>query len=133
MRDSLLYYHHIFSFLVPLTIFLCMVTAFYNWRTGKEFRLIHNIMSRVNIGVAHSQMLIGIILYTHRAESLPMQTIPYWNIPHATVMSMAIVFVTMALIRVRIKPSDFEKHRLTFVYNALALFAIAFGYMMMPS
>lgn len=133
MRDSLLHYHNIFSFLVPLTIFICMVTAFYNWRTGNEYRLIHNIMCRVNIGVAHAQMLIGIILYTHRAESVQMQTITYWNVPHATVMSLAIVFVTLALIRVRIKPSDFEKHRLTFVYNALALFSIAIGFMMMPS
>lgn len=133
MRDSLLHYHNIFSFLVPLTIFICMVTAFYNWRTGNEYRLIHNIMSRVNIGVAHAQMLIGIILYTHRVESVQMSTIPYWNVPHATVMSLAIVFVTLALIRVRIKPNDIEKHRLTFVYNALALFSIAIGFMMMPS
>ena len=91
-----------------------------------------------NIGIVHSQMLLGIILMTHSAKvnyggpQLPNKISEYWSYAHPAIMMAGIILVTLSLILVRNKKLDQQKHKLTFLFNVLALVVVSAGIAMKP-
>jgi uncharacterized membrane protein len=50
-----------------------------------------------------------------------------WTYVHPALMMLSIVFVTLALMAVRNKKEDAQKHYLTFVFNTLAAIFLLIG------
>lgn len=86
----------------------------------------HEAMARLNIGVNHLQMMVGIILMTHSANvafdgrTMSDATIRLWTVLHPGLMMAGIVCVTLALIVVRRLTDDARKHRFSLVFNVAA-------------
>jgi hypothetical protein len=137
MKDSILHIHHILQFIVPAIIAINAGYALACWRRDKPYTKASEVMARVNIGFTHLQMLFGIILLTHSTKVLygggtPGPGSAYWSWVHPGVMFGGVIFVTLALLRVRKKKGDTEKHRLGFIFNALALAFMLAGLALMP-
>ncbi len=138
MKEVILHYHSIFMFLVFGVVSVCTIFGFYNWLKGKPYTKLHEVLSRTNIGIVHSQMLLGIILMTHSANvnygsnQPPNKITDYWSYAHPAIMMAGIILVTLSLILVRNKKTDRQKHKLTFLFNILALLLVSVGIVMKP-
>lgn len=137
MEASLLHIHSILRYAVLFIIPICTVVAYLKWQQKKSYTKSDEILARINIGINHSQMLMGIILMTHSSNvsfasgSLSDHNNLTWSIIHPALMMMSIVFVSLALMGVRNKKDDSKKHFLSFSYNlsafALLIIALAFS------
>ena len=138
MKESLIFYHSNLKYVVLFVIVAVAIFAYINWKKQKPYTNLHNILTRLNIGLNHAQMLLGVILMTHspnvsyNSASLSNKLTLFWSIIHPTIMFAAIVFVTLSLMLVRNKKNDIQKHRITFIMNLLALIAVLIGLALIP-
>lgn len=137
MKESILHIHSVVRYFSMFLIFSVMVWSYLNWKKEKAYTKWHEVVARINIGVNHLQMLLGIILMTHSpfvsydSERLNNPKVFHWSITHPVFMMLAVVMVTMALMVVRNKKDDLSKHRLTFVFNLLAFTFLSSGIWLM--
>jgi hypothetical protein len=130
MASSILSFHSILRYAVLLIVPICAIIAFMSWKKKAAYKKSHEVLARINIGINHLQMLIGIIFMTHSTNvstsNQNHQTI-IWTYVHPALMMLSIVFVTLALMAVRNKKEDAQKHYLTFVFNTLAAIFLLIG------
>ena len=102
------------------------IRSFYGWIKNRPYIKRDELQSRMNIGIVHLQMLMGIILMTHSTKlsynsfSFSNNVTNYWSYFHPILMFAGIICVTLALILVRNKKDDQQKHLYTWVLNLLA-------------
>jgi 4-hydroxybenzoate polyprenyltransferase len=136
MTEFIFTWHHKLWALVLAFILVCLTYSFYGWIKKRPYKKINEIYSRTNIGLVHTQMLMGLILLTHSTKlsysSFSNTVTNYWSYFHPTFMFSGIICVTLALILVRNKKDDQQKHLFTWVLNLLAFIFIGFALFLMP-
>lgn len=137
MKDTILHLHHTLRLVVPVVIAINAGYSLVSWRQDRPYTMFHNVLGRMNIGFSHLQMMFGIILMTHSEKlsygtSTPHPDAGYWTLTHPIIMFSGITCVTLALILPRRKKNEAEKHRISFILNALGLAFILTGLALMP-
>lgn len=131
--------HSVFKYLALGIILLVTIISYFGWKKQKLYTKANEILTRLNIGIVHSQMLIGIILLTHsskvsyKSNDLNNSTFLYYSILHPAIMFIAIILVSLSLMYVRNLKLDLQKYKLTFLFNFFALIIILFGVLYRPS
>jgi 4-hydroxybenzoate polyprenyltransferase len=137
MTEFIFTWHQKLWALVMAFILISMNFSFYGWRKKRPYKKINEIFSRTNIGLVHTQMLMGIILMTHSTKlsynsfSFSNTVTNYWSYVHPILMFAGIICVTLALILVRNKKDDQQKHLYTWVLNSLAFLFIGLALYLM--
>jgi hypothetical protein len=136
MYQLLLQWHHYFW--AGLLIYLPIVAIFYlwNWEKQNEYTLGHSLLARLTIGLVHAQMLIGILLMTHSPKvqwnQLNDVKFNFWTLVHPTIMTCAIISVTLSLLAVRRMSNDVQKHKWSFIFNLMGIILILVAMKMQP-
>lgn len=137
MTEFIITWHYKLWAIVLVFILISMNFSFYGWRKNKPYKKINEIFSRTSIGLVHTQMLLGLILMTHSTKlsyksfTFSNTVTNYWSYFHPILMFAGIICVTLALILIRNKNDDQQKHLNTWVLNLLAFLFIGLALYMM--
>jgi vacuolar-type H+-ATPase subunit I/STV1 len=138
MTEFIFKFHHGLWGAIIGYCLIVSIGSFYNWIRKSPYKKLSEIKSRVNIGLVHTQMLLGIILMTHSTKlsyssfSFTNTITNYWSYFHPILMFAAIICVTLSIVLVRNMKEDQQKHLFTWVLNILAFLFIGFALYLMP-
>ena len=103
----LVHFHSITRWLLLLGLVLSIITAFYFFiakkETGKSVRQIHFFTGTIS----HIQLLLGFVLYfisprvVFSSETMKYAATRFYAMEHVTMMVIAIVFITIGMMRAR--------------------------------
>jgi len=130
MYIGLLHTHSFLRFLVLILLLLVIVKAYLGMSGKKPFGKADNILGLTLFSVTHTQLLVGLLLYTQSpwvklsGESMKDASLRYWTVEHASLMLIAIVLITLARTTSKKMTDDTAKHRRMLIFNGLALVLI---------
>lgn len=130
MYIGLLHTHSFLRFLVLILLLLVIVKAYQGMSGKKPFGKTDNILGLTLFSVTHTQLLVGLLLYTQSpwvklsGESMKDASLRYWTVEHASLMLIAIVLITLARTTSKKMTDDTAKHRRMLIFNGVALVLI---------
>jgi hypothetical protein len=119
---------YVLLILIVLSIMLALEGIIRNKKYSKTDRILSGAVS----GLSHVQLIIGFFLYFQSPtaqyfwvnRSLEWSDSLFFGIVHLTMMSTAIIFITIGAALAKRANTDVEKFRLVFKYFSIALFLI---------
>jgi len=125
-------FHSFTAYLSLLFISTAIVWAFYGWFTNKDFNKNSRIISLLGLVGAHSQMLIGFILYfvsplglsNFSGDAMKNASTRLYILEHPLTMILAIGLITFAHSKAKKLDDSRKKHKLIAVFYTLALILI---------
>lgn len=119
--------HQLHVFFSDVAIYTSvLIAAYFMWRkkTASVFTKTDEIVARINIGVNHLQMMLGIILATHSNHiKFSSETNPqlFFTYLHPIFMGAGIVFITLAFIISRNKTDNAQRFNIASTYSVLGV------------
>jgi hypothetical protein len=131
MHTALLHTHSLLRYLVLILLLLVIVKSFMGFSGKKPLGAIDNVLGLTLFSVAHTQLLVGLLLYfffsplVHfSGAAMKEPIIRYWTSEHSIIMLAAITFITMARITSKKMKDDTAKHKRMLIFNTIALVLI---------
>jgi len=131
MYQGLVITHSYLRYIILLMLVIVIVVSLIGLLNKVPYSRRHDKAGLFLFICAHTQLLIGIILYVvsagygHRvqfnSETMKDPALRYFAVEHAAMMLVAVAFITVARISAKKTPVDQKKHLRMLVYNALAL------------
>lgn len=134
MYTGLLHLHSALRYVVLALLIITIAKAFIGWFGKKDYTTGENKLSLFTFISAHTQLLIGLILYgispvvkagmADMAASMKDPIMRFWTVEHALSMVVAIIIITLGRIMSKKGTTDAAKHRRIAIYYLLALILI---------
>jgi hypothetical protein len=129
----LVHFHSITRWILLIGLVISLVVAMYNYigkkQTGKTGKQIHFFTGTI----AHIQLLLGLVLYfispkvIFNSETLKVAGSRFFTMEHIAMMILAIIFITIGMMRSRRAKTDEKYFRAIFIYYLAALVLILFA------
>ncbi len=133
MYSGLLITHSVIRYLLLVVLVLVIVNSFIGFSKKKEFTATDNQFGLTLFSLAHTQLLIGFLLYffsplvQFSGAAMKDATLRYWTSEHIVIMLLAILLITLARTTSKKMTDGLAKHRRMLVFNTIALFLILIG------
>jgi hypothetical protein len=130
MYSGLLVTHSYLRYIILLLLLIVIVVSIVGLINKSPFTKKHDKLSLFLFICAHTQLLLGIILYLvgprvqFSSQTMKDPALRYFAVEHALSMILAIVLITVARISAKKTPVDLIKHRRTLTFNLIALIVI---------
>lgn len=134
MYTGLLHLHSALRYVVLALLIITIAKAFIGWFGKKDYTTGDNKLSLFTFISAHTQLLIGLILYgispvvksgmADMAAAMKDPIMRFWTVEHALSMVVAIIIITLGRIMSKKGTTDAAKHRRIAIYYLLALILI---------
>lgn len=134
MYTGLLHTHSALRYFLLLLLVAVIIMAMLGVIQKKPYKAIDDKFSLVLFIVAHTQLLVGIILYIvsytgdHRvqfnSETMSTPALRYFAVEHTVAMLIAIVLITLGRTGTKKLADDLAKHRRLLIFNSIALLII---------
>jgi hypothetical protein len=134
MYQGLLVTHSYLRYIILLMLVIVIIVSLVGVMNKSPFTRRDDKLSLFLFICAHTQLLIGIMLYFvsygggHRvqfnAQTMKEAALRYFAVEHALMMIIAIALITIARVSSKKTAVDQIKHKRMLIYNALALVLI---------
>lgn len=134
MYSTLLPIHSLFRWLVLISLLISIIRAYQGWKRNKSFTKLDNSIRLATVSIIHIQALFGLWLYfisplvqyflAHPAEAIHERDLRFFGLEHITVMSVAVIVVTIGSAKAKRKITDNEKFKTMALWFAIGLFLI---------
>ena len=134
MYTGLLHTHSALRYFMLILLIAVIVMAMIGVIRKKPYTGIDDKFSLILFIVAHTQLLVGIILYVasytggHRvqfnSETMSTPALRYFAVEHVVAMLIAIVLITLGRTGAKKLADDLAKHRRLLIFNSIALIII---------
>ena len=131
--DSLVVVHNLIRWiLLPLIVFV-LYRSYVGWLTNKAFEKLDNALGGAMIGLAHSQLLIGLIMYFTRDLGYKLLSSPgfmkvanlrLYALEHPLTMIIAIVLLQLGRTFSKKAPNDKARFKTIAIYTSIAILLI---------
>ncbi|MFN4316177.1 MAG: hypothetical protein ACK4E0_17955 [Chitinophagaceae bacterium] len=134
MYYTLLVLHSAFRWLVLASLLLAIYKAFVGHYQNRPFTKLDNLIRHWTATIAHTQLIIGIILYikspviqhfwNNFSESIKNIDTAFFGLYHLLLMITSVVLVTIGSALAKRKPNDQEKFKTILFWFSLTLLMI---------
>ena len=135
MLTGLQHTHSSLRYIILIFLVWTVINAFLKKRGNKPFLVLDNKLSLYTFILAHTQLLIGIVLYfispivkgawaMGMGEMMKSSAHRFYAIEHLVGMLIAIALITLGRIRMKKAQDDAAKHQTIFLYYLIALIII---------
>lgn len=129
MYTSFLHIHSFTRYILLVLLVVVIVKSLIGWLSRSQFSKGDNVLAVMNMGFAHLQVIIGLILYYQSpnvklGEGMMTNAFRYWSVEHLSLMLVAVILISIGRISSKKAKDDSTKHKRLFIYNALALLLI---------
>jgi hypothetical protein len=132
MLTGLQHTHSLLRYVLLIALIATVVNSFLKMRGKQAFGLLDNKLSLYTFIFAHTQLLIGLVLYAispivkaawanGMGEMMANSAFRFYGVEHAFGMIIAIILITLGRIKSKKMTDDVAKHKTTFVYFLIAL------------
>ena len=134
MYSTLLVLHSFVRWLVVLSLLVALVRGYQGWFRADVFRKTDYRLRHLTATFAHIQLMIGFLLYfqsplvaifrsTDSQSEVPLD-IPFFGWMHISLMTLAIVVITVGSALAKRQPSDLAKFRTMAIWFSIGLLII---------
>jgi hypothetical protein len=122
--------HSYLRYIILLLLVIVIVVSLMGLANKAPFTKKHDKLSLFLFICAHTQLLVGIILYftgdrvMFGGETMKTPALRYFAVEHPLAMVIAITLITIGRTGLKKTPVDQAKHRRLLIYNLLALLVI---------
>ena len=118
--------------LLPIILFI-LFRSYVGWFTNKSFEKLDNALGGAMIGLAHSQLLIGLIIYFSSERGLKLLSTPgvmkdaisrLYALEHPLTMIIAIVLLQLGRSFSKKASSDTARFKAIAIYTSIAMLLI---------
>ena len=118
--------------LLPIILFI-LYRSYVGWLTNKAFEKLDNALGGAMIGLAHSQLLIGLIIYFSSERGLKLLSTPgvmkdaisrLYALEHPLTMIIAIVLLQLGRSFSKKATSDTARFKTIAIYTSIAMLLI---------
>jgi drug/metabolite transporter (DMT)-like permease len=134
MYQYLLVFHSLFRWLVLASLLLAIYKAFVGYYQSKPFTKSDNSIRHWTATIAHTQLIIGIILYikspitqyfwSNFSDAIKYMDTAFFGLYHFLLMLTSVVLVTIGSALAKRKPTDKEKFKTMLFWFCLTLLII---------
>lgn len=135
MLTGLQHTHSLLRYIILIFLVWTVVNAFLKKNGNKPFLALDNKLSLYTFILAHTQLLIGIVLYAispivkgawamGMGEMMKSSAHRFYAIEHLFGMLVAIALITVGRIRMKKMEDDLAKHKTIFLFYLIALVII---------
>lgn len=134
MYVFLLFLHNALRWLVLTSLVTACYRGFRGWWGRRSFTAVDNRIRHITATIAHCQLAVGYILYfnspvvayfrAHASEALPSFAFRFFGIIHITLMTLAIIVITIGSSAAKRRQEDVARFRIMVICCALALLII---------
>ena len=131
--ESLVIVHNLLRWiLLPLIVFV-LFRSYIGWLTNKAFEKFDNALGGAMIGLAHSQLLIGLIIYFSSERGLKLLSTPgvmkdpitrLYALEHPLTMIIAIVLLQLGRSFSKKAMNDTARFKTIAIYTSIAILLI---------
>jgi len=117
-----------------LSLIFAIYRAYRGWKSKSVFGVWDNRARHVTATIAHVQLNVGVWLYfispivsyflENFKEAVHMREIRFFGMEHVTMMSIAIILLTIGSIKVKKKLTDQEKFKTMLIWYSIVLVII---------
>jgi hypothetical protein len=133
MYPTFLLLHSVVRYFVLILIVVLVFKSLAGWLTRASYSPTDNKISLFTLILAHTQFLLGIILYflspwvKFSSDTMKDSSLRYWTVEHISMMLIAIVLITVARSTSKKLADPVARHRRLFILNAIAVLIILVG------
>jgi hypothetical protein len=118
--------------LLPIILFI-LYRSYVGWLTNKAFEKLDNVLGGAMIGLAHSQLLIGLIIYFSSERGLKLLSTPgvmkdaisrLYALEHPLTMIIAIVLLQLGRSFSKKASNDTARFKTIAIYTSIAMLLI---------
>ena len=134
MYISLLSIHSLFRWLVLVSLLFGIYRAYSGWLQNKTFTPFENSVRHITATVVHIQFLIGLWLYfvspvvdyflSNFKSAVHQRDIRFFGMEHVTMMTIAVVMITMVSMSAKRKANDRAKFKTIAIWYTIGLVII---------
>jgi hypothetical protein len=130
MYSGLLLTHSYLRYIILVLLVTVIVVSLLGLVNKSPFSKKHDKLSLFLFICAHTQLLLGLILYAigervhFNSETMKTPALRYFAVEHGLSMILAIVLITLARTSAKKTPVDQIKHKRMLIFNSLALLVI---------
>lgn len=134
MYTGMLHLHNLLRYAVVILLVIAVIKGFLGWFGKKEYTKTDNKISLFLLISAHTQLLIGLILYfispivqtglSDFGAAMRSDVLRFWTVEHSLSMLIAIVIITLGRRMSKNGRNDNIKHRRAAIYFTLAMVLI---------
>jgi hypothetical protein len=123
--------HSIFRYVVFFLVLLAIIRSLVGWLGKGPYSNGHRLLNLFAMISAHTQLLIGIILYfvspmvQFNADTMKNATTRYYTAEHWVMMLIAIALITIGHSKSKKLVLPEAKHRIIFIFYTIALLIVA--------
>lgn len=127
--------HNLIRWVLVLLMLIVLFRSYRGWLSGSAYVKADNSLAGSMVGMAHVQLLIGLLLYfafspaAEAARNTPGfmkdATLRLYAMEHPLTMFIAIVLLQLGRTFSKKKASDIEKHKTVAIYTTIAAVLIA--------
>lgn len=129
MQTGLQHLHSLNRYILLILMLFVIVTSLQKWLGKKEYTNLDNKLNLFAFISAHTQLLIGLILYfmsdwVNFSAPFVSREYRFFTIEHLVAMLIAITLITLGRTKVKKLTDSVKKHKRTFIYYIIALIII---------
>ncbi|MES2275164.1 MAG: cytochrome B [Bacteroidota bacterium] len=123
-------FHSGLRYIVLVLIVIAIVQSFIGWLGKKPYTDAHRKMNLFAMISAHTQLLIGLVLYflsplvQFAGTTMKNAELRYWTVEHITMMIIAIALITVGHSRSKKATTPEAKHRAVAIFYLLGVVVI---------
>lgn len=131
--EILVLVHNLLRWILLPIILLILYRSYVGWLTNKAFEKLDNALGGAMIGLAHSQLLIGLIIYFSSERGLKLLSTPgvmkdaisrLYALEHPLTMIIAIVLLQLGRSFSKKSSSDTARFKTIAIYTSIAMLLI---------
>lgn len=131
MQEILLHIHSFLRYVVLLLLIIVTFKSIGAYIGKRPFDAMDQKMGLFNLVGLHIQALLGFLIYffvspyvQFSGETMKNAETRYWTVEHISMMLLAVILVTISRKKIKNATHDGQRHKLTFIYNGIALLLI---------
>lgn len=123
-------FHSGFRYIVFILVLIAIIQSLVGWLSKKPYTNGNRKMNLFAMISAHTQLLIGLILYflsplvQFASSTMKNNELRYWTVEHISMMIIAIVLITIGHSRSKKAVAPEAKHRAIAIFYILAILVI---------
>ncbi len=134
MYTGLLHLHSSLRYVLLIVIIAAIIKGFDGWLNKKEFTGTDNKLGLFTLIFAHTQLLVGLILYfispivqsalSDMGGAMKDTTLRFWAVEHISLMIIAIVLITIGRVSSKKAATAVQKHKKAAIFFLIGLILI---------
>jgi len=134
MYSALLYLHNTTRWLLLAAMAISLYRSYKGFTNHKYFIKKDNRIRQYTAAIAHTQLLLGIMLYSqsplvryfwqHKAEAIRQKEAVFFSLAHSLTMFISVILITIGSSLAKRKVTDKEKHNTILYWYGIAMLLI---------